>query len=1049
MKFLKLVNFYQSYNLAIINFKKKIIFDLIIMPITLGSAVRVENRLSSSSKGCPISIYPDLSGNDQITQFEISIRETTGNKNSLGKVIVNDEAAIEALLKANTSATPYVYYLKYWKAGDVVYELSGNVVYDITLSFILNNMHTRDAIIIPTYMEDGEPVNESVKSLTIMLAPTDGLYRINTRAVTKITNKRVLQFDVESTKVPIKLLNFQVFDRVTEQYEQYLKYLIDDASYGFLGVYNVSITAEDISAGNITLVEDRQYAIEGSVTAMDNNAIPTASINAVFAPGRTEKPSILSVKQVNVDNNDQTLEIKFKPPVDELALTTMGLSVESYIITDNSNNIATSDGSSNYFIYSKDASQNGIWFDDVNMQYKNTNGTVVSNYLTQVSASSLRPLDGSGCYSSNVFNLSLLKNNTRITNIGITAVTSDKSVSATSTGIIDYSGDSALGMILAPAKPSISSSQIDGSGNLTLNVSGRSRSLDVSGSFTDLSGNPVKVFVLDGSGNLVANSSSLTLTSTTTSSTLPSRSYTSVNFQVKVPYASLPPGIDNKIGVTLQDISGNKSFVSDALTYNNQKAADKPFFKLTEFNAGIVNGVGQTKVYISFDTSGNDRPHASYPLIGLGAARGVYDASVNPFVELTIHTKLKAATEWTAFSGNPFIIPTNRYTLLRSDSSGVLIDTVSLPAGYVIKVSGKIITDRIGTSDKLTSLISNEVQFETIELTKPVTELQAVSTTMAKTDIVRNLSFKFVSPAGGAALLRYKLDYYVNDLNKVVFSHYIDASGVPMSINANPNVKQYRVNLSSDSSANQDPFTTGPSTLSPSTTNELTDMSFNLTQNDVKFTWGDVVKVKVSSLPAATIDNRVSDPGYAELLMVPSAPLDVTAVAFTPDGSFNDLVTYTITHHGSPVLDLTSMSVFWENIDASASAMTVAPTMLSKLIFPTVTPGVTYSRNVGDVSGNGWFFTKPALAAGTTNNIIDLNYTSFSATVTRSGAAVPETSTLKVKYNTGEFKPKNADGTLATDQKQEGLKAIFSVMSGKNQLTNSEVSNTDYELRLV
>ena len=278
---------------------------------------------------------------------------------------------------------------------------------------------------------------------------------------------------------------------------------------------------------------------------------------------------------------------------------------------------------------------------------------------------------------------------------------------------------------------------------------------------------------------------------------------------------------------------------------------------------------------------------------------------------------------------------------------------------------------------------------------------------------------------------KYNVDVFVNNFASPVYSGSIDASGIPL---ATP--KEYKVTLNSTGNA-------VPPVAHSGSRQVLTgvDSSFNITSN---FYWGDLVKVKITSEGKPDDNARLGDSAFTEVLMVPNAPLDVTEVAFSVDGSYNDIVTYTIQHNGSPITNLTSMSVFWENVNSTASNMTVAPTPLSMFNFTAVSPN-GYSRNAGDISGNDLYFTYPTLRDA--NNIINNTPSreDFKGTFIRSGSAMPAVSTLKVKYNTGAFKKDVNENLLP----QEGLKAVLSIINGQNQASNSTTKVTDYEMKMV
>ena len=203
-----------------------------------------------------------------------------------------------------------------------------------------------------------------------------------------------------------------------------------------------------------------------------------------------------------------------------------------------------------------------------------------------------------------------------------------------------------------------------------------------------------------------------------------------------------------------------------------------------------------------------------------------------------------------------------------------------------------------------------------------------------------------------------------------------------------------------------------------------------------------MVRVKISSVGRISDSTRLGDPAVREFVMVPSAPLVVTDVSFNTDGSLNDIVIYTIRNNGSTISSLTTMSVFWDNVDDSVLP-TRAPDMLSEFNFTNrdVTVGSNfYTRNAGDISGNAWALTYPTLKG--TNNIIDPNYKVFTGTIGRSGSAGPAESTLKVKYLTGDSK-ENSDGSI---NPLAGVKAVFSVANGGNQSSNNTTSTASFKL---
>ncbi|NDE19913.1 MAG: hypothetical protein EB000_05700, partial [Alphaproteobacteria bacterium] len=313
----------------------------------------------------------------------------------------------------------------------------------------------------------------------------------------------------------------------------------------------------------------------------------------------------------------------------------------------------------------------------------------------------------------------------------------------------------------------------------------------------------------------------------------------------------------------------------------------------------------------------------------------------------------------------------------------------------------------------------------------------------------RSLTFTFQAPPSGADLERYNLDVFVNDLSGAIYSASIDASGTPI----NPvKVKTYSITLNSTTSANDllaaptafagtrevIPFAgaTNPSAASSS------DASFNITNSALRFTWGDLVRVRISSVGRLLEGTRLGDPAVREFVMVPSAPLVVTDVSFNSDASLNDIVTYTIRNNGSTISSLTTMSVFWDNLNESASTLD-APDSLSLFNFSNRRVNVgsnSYTINEGDISGNVWVLSYPTLSK--TNNVIDTTFTSFTGTIGRSGSAVPAISTLRVRYLTGIHKT-NANGSI---NPLAGLKAVFSVANGANQSSNDTTNTASFRL---
>jgi hypothetical protein len=854
---------------------------------------------------------------------------------------------------------------------------------------------------------------------------------------TMVKNKNVLSVMVKNDAVPIKFVNFSVEKADGSGESASVEKMLYDpnnesAKYGVIAT-NAGILFEisslDLSNNGIIGGLDTditEYNIFCSVTPMNNVVVDIEDgLDANYAPARINAPEITWVKQSNIDTDDSTLEFKFKPPSDLVALENSGIVVGKYIITNESGDIAgiASNDISGNKIY--DNSGNGLnyWLDGSG-NYRQPNSTIIAKKIREINASDVTStIDACGNYlKSFVLPLSLTEK-INIETIGITAYGSDTTYSLTSSVDISFNDDLADGMTVRPHKPVITTSSVDSCGNLILSVTGATRTFDVS--FNSSSNFPV--FPTDASGNLNGAAYSNTVV---TSTTLPlENGYNKArNYNVKIPntaFTGVNGGVFN-FGVTMIDVSNNSSVVSSKYTYIKQVPAEKPNFVFREIN----DSEGKTKLHIAFDQSGNN-----LPALGLGSL----DASANPSVVLDIYRKGSGVgAVFPTLPSFTQLVPTSRYSGLASNVSGeLLVFEPILAAGEQVKVIGRINTKQLNGTTQFTSLDSSAVIFSVINLTSKVTDINVLKSDMSNNTLDRKLAFTFNSPIGGAPLSKYNVDVFVNNFASPVYSGSIDASGIPL---ATP--KEYKVTLNSTGDAVAPVAHSGSRQVLTGV-----DSSFNITSN---FYWGDLVEVKITSEGKTDDNARLGDSAFTEVLMVPNAPLSIYNVSLSTDLSENDIVTYTIHHNGSPITNLTSMSVFWENVNANASVMTVAPTPLSMFNFAMVSaayPGVRggYTRNAGDISGNDLYFTYPTLKDA--NNIIDNKPfpADFIGTFIRSGSAMPAVSTLKVKYNTGAFK-RDLDGNVLP---QEGLKAVLSIINGQNQSSNSTTRVTDYEMKMV
>jgi hypothetical protein len=872
-----------------------------------------------------------------------------------------------------------------------------------------------------------------------------------------IINKSALSLIVNTGATPVHSLqiNIKPADEAASVATRQVVRTYFDASlnkYGTVarnGLLNIDLVQQDFSGTDINLArnDSQEYQIDCTVIAMDQGNYSTGvPIRAFFSPARVNPPSIVSVTQSNIEVNDNTLSLRFRPPSDLAALSASGIGISRFIITDGAGNISgtVSDNSGN-MINLTDNSGNGIryWLNRVTKQFIDVSGNVpISRFLGDIPAPTGQ-LDASGCYPIVVFTSEDLKNNRTITRIGITAVGTDNSASLTADFPIDFNGDSASGMWVAPARPTITASRLDNSGNLILTTQSFTRSLDVSGNLA--------VSSVDNSGNLLSPDVSFNNVAIASLGNNTLLGYNVArNYTLTVPFANLPGtlGIPNGLGVRAFDASGNPSAVSERFTYIKQERASKPVFALREVN----DLSGRTRLFCQFDQSNNTIP---VPNLGLGAR----DASANPIVEFTVQTRSSSDVAWTTAPG--VTVPTPRYSsLTTTDASGVEIMN-GLSLGQQVRVVGRIRTQMLTPAGATTQFVSDDsdpVLFSAINLTRPVTDINVVPRNDPRdlsgnnaTPVDRSLTFTFNSPTSGAPLENFNLDVFVNSLASPVFSGFIDASGIPFT-DASA-AKNHRVTLTSSGDVNNlsapAAFSGSRVVLTSTSPTTTADASFNITHSNLSFAWGDVVRVRITSVGRRNAENRLGDPAFADVVMVPSAPVRVTNAVISQDASLNDIVTYTIRNNGSALSNLTTMSVFWDQINEDATAL-LAPDMLSSFTFASSTIGATvptnYTRNAGDISGNDniWALTYPTLAlvSGRANNIIDPAYRVFTGTVGRAGSAGPAVSTFGVRYLTGLSKT-NANGSTNS---LAGLKAAFSVLTGQNQKTNSTTSVTDYRL---
>jgi hypothetical protein len=938
-----------------------------------------------------------------------------------------------------------------------------NVVYLADIHFALSTGEIVAATVVGRNPDGRELLPVMLKS------PTEPVFSL-TKPDT-ITKKNALSVIVKTGAVPIKELIFNVRPNSQSNNNGYIVRKTffdmddDDLAYGKIaGSSGIAIDLVQVDFSNNLILEANDataYRISCTVVTMGNNPYTAGTPQFVaYAPHRINSSDILHIKQSDSDVNDFTLDVRFKPPSDLLALESSGIRITEYIFTDGSGNGhiggSVNDQSGNFLF---DASGNGrrFYYDSETKEYKDASGNVtIAKRIGSLTPNQLlgnQQLDASGAYPLREHAFESLKNNQTISKIGITARGTDLSTSRTAFFDISFNTDSAPGMWLAPKKPviNISNSRVDNSGNLILSVTSFTRTIDVSGNF--------EVRLVDPSGNQTIDSSLNHFTISAKSANNAAKGYNKErNYTVTIPLTAIPEtatvrgttldisfGTPFDIGVKIFDLSGNVSSISEKFTSIKQTLPSTPFFKLRD-----VNVDGNSAIYCSFDQSNNTIP---LPTLGLGSR----DASANQIVELDIYRRNKSVETWVKTKTQT--VNKSRYSALTTnDLSGVLLDIDALTAGQQVKVVGRIkVPSLTAPASEFVYYNSRDATFSALSLTRQV----SVPIIVQKNDprdisanllVDRSLTFTFQAPQTGADLEKYHLDVFVNDLSGAIYCGYIDASGTNFNFQE---PKKYIITLNSTTNAaglqetpqafsSTRPEIIGDTiddVINPSAESPL-DASFNITSNALKFTWGDVVRVKISSVGRISDSTRLGDPAVREFVMVPSAPLVVTDVSFNTDGSLNDIVIYTIRNNGSTISSLTTMSVFWDNVDDSVLP-TRAPDMLSEFNFTNrdVTVGSNfYTRNAGDISGNAWALTYPTLKG--TNNIIDPNYKVFTGTIGRSGSAGPAESTLKVKYLTGDSK-ENSDGSI---NPLAGVKAVFSVANGGNQSSNNTTSTASFKL---
>ncbi len=1030
------------------------------------STFSISSGASQTSLGVLINVIPTLV-DATVTQIEVSFTNPLNVNDAPATVILNNETEtkyVEAsgvqgdrgileVLNGETfnEANPFRLFVNF--------NGTQNVVYLADVKFYLTN----DTVV--TAFVPGRPGEMLPVMLKAASAPTFTLTKPSV-----ITKKNALSVVVNTGTVPVKSLFFNVKpgDQLDHTGYTVKRTLFDSSNnalkYGTIaGTSGVLVDLVQADFSNNLILEENDktgYRISCTVNTMSNNGYSTGIPAFVsYAPHRINQPEILHVKQSDSDVNDYTLDVRFKPPSDILALAGIGTPVVEYRFTDGSGNGHiggfNNDQSGNFLYLDGSGNERRFYYDSETKEYKDASGNVTIAYhigsLTPSVLLNDGSLDASGAYPNREHAFLSLKNNRTISKIGITAIGSDRSTSRTAFFDISFNTDSAAGMWLAPKKPVISASKVDNSGNLILSVNSFTRTIDVSGNF--------EVRLVDPSGNQITTDISLNNFAISADPVKNAeKGYNKERkYDVTIPLTAIPAtatvrsttfdisfGTPFDIGVKIFDLSGNVSSISEKFTNIKQTLPSTPFFKLRD-----VNVDGLSTIYCSFDQSNNTIP---LPMLGLGSR----DASANQTVELDIYTRAKAGDTWSQPTTQS-ISKSNYSALTTNDVSGVMLNGLSLADGNQVKVVGRIkVPSLTAPLSTFVSYDSREVTFSALSLTrqvnnvsvKPKNDARDIS---ANVLVDRSLTFAFDAPTSGADLEKYHLDVFVNDLSGAIYSGSIDASGTPI----NPlKVKNYSITLNSTTSANDllaplAPFSSTRDVISPTgATNPSAesplDASFNITNAALRFTWGDLVRVKVSSVGRLSGGTRLGDPAVREFVMVPSAPLVVTDVSFNADASLNDIVTYTIRNNGSTISSLTTMSVFWDALNESASTLT-APDMLSLFNFTNrdVTVGSnSYTRNAGDISGNDgiWALTYPTLSAA--SNIIDPNYKVFTGTIGRSGSAGPAVSTLKVKYLTGDSK-KNPDGST---NPLAGLKAVFSVANGSNQSSNNTTNTASFKL---
>lgn len=981
---------------------------------------------SDPDLGFAIEITRTLDPTDttfDIKEILISLWDTANNL-PLGDVTLDSTTMVtdqQTQLSITTALGNSAYSFNNVKPCLVYFTAAGavtNVVYDAMITIIT----TSNSIIYA----NATTVNGSAtgRKVPLMLTPTTTpTFTLEKPLV--LQNKRSLSVVLKTGNVPIKSVDFSVTNNGTTFTVQKYLYDANDSvkKYGVkgqgpLGSHLIELTQADLAGTGINLANNEltSYSLTPTVIPMNLKGVVTTptSLTSLYAPNRINAPDFLSVQQVDFSSNDYTIECMFRPPSDFMALNSSGIDIVKYIFTDRPGDIAGSDVDNSGNLIASSSALGRFWFDENSNEYKDASGNItIAKKVGELTTAQLGTLSN-GVYTKKLTDARLRQIVSNSASIGITAVGSDNTYSLTSYTNLNFGPvDSAPGMLVAPSRPSLLRESVDISGNLELEVQVYTRSRDISGN--------IELYKSQANGSGLTTQYYPIVTNAP--NFVPVAGYNAERkYKLNLPletFSNEVLGETQYYTIKAVDVSGNGSLTMNGFPYARQINAQKPKFSLREVN-DLASG--NTKLYVLFDSNGAGWTGANgLPALGLGAR----DASANQYVELSISTRANSQASWTNL--NTQIVSNINYSRL-SDATGIELSNITLLPGHELKLTGVIKTLRL--SDSRTILVSDTsdaVTFTAVNLAKPVTDIVVVPTDISGNDQARRLMFTFNSPTSGAPLLSYDLDVFVNNFASPVYSaSIIDASGIPLA--SNLPARNNKVILTSTGPVSNPAAHSGPRS-------QLTDASYNYNISGLNFTWGDLVKVKVSSV--ARSETRASDPAVAEVVMVPSAPARVTGAVITQDSSLNDIVTYTIENNGSFLASLTTMSVFWDNINEQASAL-VAPDMLSTFTFASSTIGSTPT----DYTINAATYPSLALVNNRANNIIDPNYNVFTGTIGRAGSVVPASSTFGVKYLTGPSKT-NANGSTNS---LAGLKAAFSVLTGQNQKTNRTQTLTDYRL---